>query len=86
MRSWAEQSNQLLIFLKLDFSKAYDRVDWTFMFRAIAAFGFPPQFVDMTRLLFLDVAATVKVNGSLSEEFAIGRGVRQGCPLAPYLF
>lgn len=83
---WAEHTDQPLIFLKLDFSKTHDLIDWGFLFRAMEALGFTSQFVDMTRLLFHDAAATVKVNGSLSEEFAIERGVWQGCPLAPYLF
>lgn len=83
---WAAQSGQPLIFLKLDFAKTYDTVDWRFMFRALEVLGFPDYFIDLIRLLFLDAAATVKVNGCLSESFPIERGVRQGCPLAPYLF
>jgi hypothetical protein len=73
------------LFLKLDFSKAYDIVDWSFMFEALVAFGFPREFVLMIKILFQDVGARVKVNGVLSESFTINRGVRQGCPVAPYL-
>lgn len=40
----------------------------------------------MTQLLFYGATANVKVNGSQSPEFGIHWGVRQGCPLAPYLF
>jgi len=40
----------------------------------------------MTMLLFQGARASVKVNGSQSQSFPIQRGVRQGCPLAPYLF
>ena len=36
--------------------------------------------------LFRDATANVKINGSSSLIFAIERDVRQGCPLAPYLF
>jgi hypothetical protein len=69
--AWAEFSEQDLIFLKLDFSKAYDRVDWQFLFGALCNFGFPEEFVAITKLLFTDAKAAVK---------------RQGCLLAPYLF
>jgi hypothetical protein len=61
---WATFSCQPLIFLKLDFSKAYDMVDWSFLFRAMDKLGFPAEFVDMTRLLVHEASATVKVNGS----------------------
>lgn len=83
---WAEHSNQPLIFLKLDFSKAFDMVEWRFLFHAMSDFGFPGEFVAMTQLLFHEACASVKVNGSQSLAFGIHRGVRQGCPLAPYLF
>lgn len=48
--------------------------------------GFSPEFVDMTRLLFYEAFATVKVNGSQFASFSIQRGVHQGCPLVSYLF
>lgn len=83
---WAEHTNQALIFLKLDFSNAFDRVDWDFLFGAMGKLGIPGEFIAMTKLLLQDAQASVKVNGSLSPLFAIERGVRQGCPLAPYLF
>jgi hypothetical protein len=82
----AASSNQPLVFLKVDFSKAFDMVDWLFLFRAMAQLGFPMEFIDMTKMLFEDVAVSVKVNGSNSTLFKICRGVRQGCLMAPYLF
>lgn len=84
--SGAEKSNQALLFLKLDFSKAYDMVEWGCLFRIMEKMGFPSEFTHMVALLFKDAAATVKVNGTPSSLFDIERGVRQGCPLAPYLF
>lgn len=68
----AEHTNQPLIFLRLDFSKAYDRVDWCFLFGAMVKLGIPGEFIAMTRLFFQDAQASVKVNGSESPLFAIG--------------
>ena len=84
--AWAESSNQPLIFLKLDFSKAYDMVEWKFMYMILEKLGFPQVFIRMISLLFQDASACVKLNGEPSPYFLIQRGVRQGCPLAPYLF
>ena len=39
--AWAESSNQPLIFLKLDFSKAYDMVEWKCMYMILEKLGFP---------------------------------------------
>jgi hypothetical protein len=67
--------------MKLDFAKAYDKVDWPFLFSAMDSFGFLRAFIDMTRLLFLDSEASVKVNGSPSSSFKIMRG---GPPRVPF--
>ena len=48
--------------------------------------GIPVEFINMTELLFSNAKASVKINGSPSRSFKISRGVRQGCPLAPYFF
>jgi hypothetical protein len=83
---YAKQSQQPLLFLKLDFSKAYDKVDLPFLFQAMRTLGFPESFTHLTRLLFQNAAAQVSVNGQVTEAFSIEQGVRQGCLLVPYLF
>jgi hypothetical protein len=75
-----KQSNQPLLFLKLNFSKAYNKVE------VLVRLGFPSAFIGMVRLLFLDAAARVLVNGKATAAFLIQQGVRQGCSLVPYLF
>jgi hypothetical protein len=61
-------------------------VDWGFLFRAMAEFGIPGEFITWTKLLFRDATASIKINGSPSPVFVIEKGVRQGCSLVPYLF
>lgn len=75
-----------MIFLKLDFSKAFDMVEWPFLFQTMSYFRFPTQSVGMRKLLFENASIAVKVNRTHSLAFIIHRGVRQGCTLAPYLF
>ena len=74
------------MFLKLDFSKAYDQVDLASLLKTMQVMGFSLEFVDMTRLLFNGTQARVNVNGRYMQYFDIKPGVRQGCPLAPYIF
>ena len=69
--AWAEFSNQSLLFLKLDFSKAYDMVEWGCLFKIMSAMGFSEEFIGMVQLLFRDASATVKVNGAPSQLFRI---------------
>jgi hypothetical protein len=81
-----QESQQDLLLLKLDFTKAYDVVSWRFLFTTMEVMGLPVSFIDMVRLLFQDARAAVSLNGEPTASFEICSGVRQGCPLAPYLF
>ena len=84
--SWARKSKQESIFLKLDFSKAFDWVNWQFLFNAMSRMGFPLLFTNMVKLTMVEAEATINVNGHTSTSFKIERGVRQGCPLSLLLF
>lgn len=44
------------------------------------------EFIEWIKLLFTNATAAVNLNSNPGEDFKIERGVRQGCPLAPYLF
>ncbi len=41
-QDWAEESNQDLVLLLLDFEKAFDRIEWSFLFEALAKLSFCP--------------------------------------------
>ena len=49
----AKSLNQPMVFLKLDYSKANDRVNQSFLFQVIAHLGFPNKFIDMVHKLKL---------------------------------
>jgi hypothetical protein len=83
---YARHSTQPLMFLKLDFSKAYNQVDLSFFYSAMSLMGFPEAFISMTKLLFTGAKASISVNGRCTPHFPANQGVRQGCPLATYLF
>ena len=83
---WAKSSKQPTVFLKLDFSKAYDKVSWRFLFQTMHKMGIYAQFIGWVKLPFGNASAAVNINGSPGSNFKVERGVRQGCPLVPYLF
>ena len=69
----------------IDFEKAYNRVNWTFLQETMLKMGFDPQWVQWTIVFYEGACTLVLVNGETSEEFEMERGIRQGCPMAPYL-
>ena len=75
-----------MVFFKWDFSKAYDKVSWRFFFYAMHRMGINAQFIGWMKLLFGNTSAIVNINDRPRSSFKVERGVRQGCPLAPYLF
>ena len=75
-----------MIGLKLDMSKAYDRIEWTFMQRALSSMGFPLKFMNMVMKCIQIVSFSIMLNGVLGREFKPHGGSEQGDPLSPYLF
>ena len=74
------------IILCLDFEKAFDSLDWNFMFKILEKFNFGNNFIKWIKILYTDPKIEIKNNGWLSREISLSRGVRQGCPISALLF
>jgi hypothetical protein len=74
------------IILTIDFEKAFDSVNWNFIDKSLEAFNLGPTFRGFIKTLYKNISSTVINNGKISDWFSPKRGVRQGCPISPYLF
>ena len=70
----------------LDFAKAYDTVDRSFLFEAMDALGLGAGLQAWVRALLTGTRAMAVVNGHASLAVLFAAGVRQGCPLSPPLY
>ena len=74
------------IVVSCDARKAFDSILFPYLFSALEKFGLGEGFIKMLKLIYHSPRASVLVNGMLSPEFSLGRSVRQGDPISPYIF
>lgn len=74
------------VVISLDAEKAFDRVEWFYLFFTLHQFGFSGNFINWIKLLYNNPCPAVLTNGVRSSNFHILKGTRQGCPLSPLLF
>ncbi|CAL1398112.1 unnamed protein product [Linum trigynum] len=75
-----------LMALKIDLAKAYDRISWSFLEKTLCAARLPQDFIALVMACISTPSFQVMWNGGLTDSFKSSRGLRQGCPLSPYLF
>ena len=83
---YASENNIPGLLLFLDFEKAFDSLEWSFIERTLQYFGFGPSFTRWVKTFYKKIESCVLNNGWSSNFIELQRGVREGCPLSPYLF
>lgn len=76
--------NSFILFL--DFHKAFDSIEHQFLLKALDVFGFEECFKKSIRTLYASGNSSIKLPYGTTKRFRIERGIRQGCPVSPYLF
>lgn len=81
-----QNSNSSGLLAFLDFEKAFDKLNWTFIQNSLDCFGFGPVLRQWVKILYTDIESCTINNGTTSKYFCIKSGIRQGCPLSALLF
>ena len=74
------------ILVALDFRKAFDSLEWPFIMETLNSFNFGTSIKQWISTFYTNVESAVINNGYSTNWFQPSKGVRQGCPLSPYLF
>eukprot|EP00253_Pinus_taeda_P036022 PITA_36022 len=72
--------------LKLDLANSFDRVRHSYLFAVLHKMGFDPSFTTMIAACITGPWISPLINGRPCSAFQSSCGLRQGCPLSPYLF
>ena len=74
------------VLFKIDFEKAFDKVNWTFLLQILEMKGFPPGWINLVMNTVRGGKVAIRVNDDTGPYFCTHQGLRQGDPLSPLLF
>jgi hypothetical protein len=69
------------VFIKLDFEKAYDKVNWEFLEEVLHRKGFAEMWIQWINKAVRGGRVCIDLNGERGEFFRSYKGLRQGDPL-----
>ena len=82
----AREFQKNIYFCLIDYVKAFDCVDHNKLWKILKEMGIPDHLICLLRNVYAGQEATVRARHGTTDLFQIGKGVRPGCILSPYLF
>ena len=81
-----ELQNVPSILLQLDLKKVFDTVEWPVIQQTLSKFNFVDSLKRWVQTFYCNAESSILNNGLNTKQIPLSRGIRQGCPLSPYLF
>lgn len=75
-----------LMALKIDLSKAFDSLEWSFIHETLVIYNIPMTLVNLIMNCVTTSSISEFWNGQITDHFLPCRGIRQGDPLSPFIF
>lgn len=80
------RKKESVVFFKVDFEKAYDKINWDFLYFVMEKKGFPSKYIGWVKQTVERGKVAVMVNDQIGPFFETKKGLRQGDPFSPILF
>ncbi|KAJ3701003.1 hypothetical protein LUZ61_004708 [Rhynchospora tenuis] len=77
---------QKAFMLKADVNKAFDKLNWQFLTMAMAYLNIPQKIINIVVSSYSRAQVTININGRGDGFLTPTQGLRQGCPMSPYVF
>ncbi|MCE2674445.1 MAG: hypothetical protein LW635_12790, partial [Microcystis sp. 53598_E5] len=81
-KNYCKEHNIDALLISLDAKKAFDSVSHKYMHEVLKRYGFSDNFIELIKMLYKDLKASILVNGFKSVMINIERSVKQGDALS----
>jgi hypothetical protein len=79
-----KDKNHMIISLNAE--RAFDKIQHPFQIKVLERSGIRGPYLNMIKAIYSKPVADIKLNGEKLETTPLKSGIKQGCPLSPYLF